>query len=256
MPDPKLDPKLDPVSDFVPEPRCPIESLIAGLLPWPASEAGLHVRRRRMIAHRRERAIDLGPGLRLQFEDALTVRHQVQEVLRAERIADMQALRREAATYAHLLPDGASLKATLLIELPDAGERARLLPRLSRAAHRIYLEGGGARVVANANEDLPAGANARHLERPSGVHFLRFALDPPFCAALHGGFGVTLGCDDDACPWRRPLPPMLLARLRAGLAPARSDTLQVRTGRHRAHPAAPAPTDPPARSSHAERTFQ
>lgn len=197
----------------------PIEALTGGLLPLQCYELTRHANRRRMIAYRRARTLDLGPCMRLQFEDALTLRYQVQEVLHAERIIDAQGVRGELETYAQLLPDGTNWKATLLIELPDAAERNRTLPRLSLAAHHIYLDVDGCRVTAFANEDLAVGCNARHLHRPSGVHFLRFELRPELRAAIHAGAVAALGCDDEACPLRQHLPQSLLVRLRAQTAP-------------------------------------
>ena len=150
--------------------------------------------RREMIAHRRARSMSLGPAMRLQFEDELTVRHQIREVLRAECITDPVAIQHEIDTYAHLLPDGTQWKATLLIQLPDApeaSERARELPLLSEAAHDIYVEcGKQGRVFAQANDDL----SDRHLARPSGVHFLRFQLPEAMRLRLFDGASAAIGC--------------------------------------------------------------
>ena len=158
--------------------------------------------------------------MRLQFEDLLTVCDQILEVLRIERIGDAAGVRREIDTYAHLLPDGSHWKATLLIELPDAAERERSLPQISLAAHRVYVEVGAVRATAFANEDLVGSRNARHLERPSGVHFLRFALPEAMRSALRAGAGATLGCDSEHYPWRQPIPPAVLAYLCGDLRPS------------------------------------
>lgn len=170
--------------------------------------------RRELMAHRRARSVSLGPAMRLQFEDELTLRHQIGEVLRAERITDAQAMQREIDTYAHLVPDGTQWKATLLIQLPEAEERARELPALSEAAHQIYVEcERQGRVFAQANEDL----GDRHLTRPSATHFLRFQLPEPLRSRLREGAPATIGCTHLSYHWRRLIPPATLRLLRVDL---------------------------------------
>lgn len=172
------------------------------------------VHRQRLIRHRRERSLALGPCMRLQFEDELTIRYQIQEVLHAERAASAEHMQHEIDTYAHLVPDGTHWKATLLIELPDATERRRELPQLNEAAHRLYVElPRHARVYALANEDLVD----RHLSRPSAVHFLRFQFPESVRAALLNGATATLGCDHAQYEFRRLIPPASIERLRRDL---------------------------------------
>ena len=196
--------------------------------------------RRRLAAHREARTVALGPAMRLQFEDALTVRWQIQEVLRSDNSFDTASMQHEIDTYAHLLPDGRHWKATLFIALPEAEARRRDLPALSEAAHQLYVEvgrhgrarvqashradqaaalrwqGGGAigRVMGEANEDLPD----RHLGRPSAVHFLRFALPEPLRAALLAGAPAALGCRHDRYSFRRLIPPRTLLALCGDIA--------------------------------------
>lgn len=180
--------------------------------------------RAHLIAHRAARSLHLGPAMRLQFEDELTVRYQIQEVLRAGRVTARAEVEAEIAVYRHLLPGGGEWLATLFIEVPAPAQRRQRLPALSEAAHRIHLDVGGAeRVIAAANEDLAD----RHLWRPSAVHFLRFSLPAPVRAALRRGAPAALGCAHEQYAWRRPLPPRLVARLCGDLHPepaaARSD---------------------------------
>ncbi|MBN9462826.1 MAG: DUF3501 family protein [Burkholderiales bacterium] len=178
--------------------------------------------RERAIAHRRARTVQLGPAMRLQFEDAHTIRYQVQEVLHAERVADPEAARHELHAYAHLLPNGTEWTASLLIELPEAAERARAMPVLSEAVHFLYVQARGrARVLVSANEDQPD----RHRSRPSGVHFLRFRLPPPMRAQLLAGAAVAIGCTHPAYSWHAPLPAATLACLRVDLEPEREPAL-------------------------------
>lgn len=175
-----------------------------------------HLHKPQLIAHRRARSLALGPCMWLQFEDELTVHHQIQEVLHAEGAAAQgEALQREVDTYTHLLPDGSNWKATLLIGLPDAAKRARELPELNEAAHRLYVQlPRHPRVYAQANEDLPD----RHLGRPSAVHFLRFQFPPPLRIALLAGADASVGCEHDAYAFRRVIPMVLLEQLRCDLA--------------------------------------
>lgn len=173
--------------------------------------------RARAIAHRLSRTVPLGPAMRLQFEDAHTIRYQVQEVLHLERTADPLRVRNELDTYAHLLPDGTQWKASLLIELPHAAEHAREMPMLSEAAHRVYVQVcGQACVFAFANEDQ----SDRHRSRPSGVHFLRFQLPRAMCGRVLAGAAVAIGCTHPDYPWQTLIPAATLAGLRLDLAPA------------------------------------
>src|SRR5262249_15116960 len=135
------------------------------------------------IAYRRARALAFGPWMRLQFEDERTLHYQVQEVLWAEGVLDDAGVHDELASYASLVPNGLDWRPSLSSELPDARQRARLLPALSRAAHCFELEVGGERIDVLANEDLPD----RHLERPSAVHFMRFGLTRGMRRALRAG---------------------------------------------------------------------
>ncbi len=172
------------------------------------------------ISLRRSRTVVLGPRMRLQFENELTIRYQIHEVLHAERAASLDGAQHEIDTYAHLLPDGSNWKATLLIELPDPAERERELSLLNAAAHRLYVElPRHPRVFAEANEDLPD----RHLTRPSAVHFLRFQFPPPLRVALLAGASATLGCAHDQYAFRRLIPLVTLERLRCDLATHRHD---------------------------------
>jgi hypothetical protein len=190
---------------------------VGSLMALQSDSVGRQLQKQQALRHRRERSVALGPCMRLQFEDTLTVRYQIQEMLRAGRRHDADTVQHEIDTYAHLLPDGSNWKATLMIEMPDAHTRRRALPQLNEAAHRIYVEvARHARVVAEANEDQPD----RHLARHSAVHFLRFELPQPLRAALLAGAGATLGCAHDQYAFRRVFPPLLIGHLRQDLVPA------------------------------------
>jgi hypothetical protein len=148
--------------------------------------------RARVLAHKRNRQAVIGPHVTLYFEDRLTMQYQVQEMLRAERIFESEAIAEELAAYNPLIPDGGNLKATMMLEYPDAAERRAALQRLAGIEHAVYLEIPQlARVFAFADEDLPRSNE----EKTSAVHFLRFELDSPLRAALKSGATLLLGVD-------------------------------------------------------------
>src|SRR6185312_2028010 len=127
--------------------------------------------RQQIIAHKRARTLHIGPNLTLLFEDRETMRYQVQEMLRIERIFEAAGIQDELDAYNPLIPDGANLKATLLIEFPDPDERARRLAELHGVEHRVTLNVGTlAAVTAIADEDMER-SNAT---KTSAVHFVRF----------------------------------------------------------------------------------
>jgi hypothetical protein len=148
--------------------------------------------RAKVLEHKKNRTVHLGEHLTLQFEDELTIRYQVQEMLRIERIFEEEGIEGELEAYNPLVPDGSNWKATMLIEYPDVDERRRMLALLKGIERRVWVEVEGCeRVFAVADEDLERETE----EKTSSVHFLRFELDGRMCEALRGGAGVTAGVD-------------------------------------------------------------
>ncbi len=148
--------------------------------------------RSRVLAHKKNRILHVGPHVTLIFEDELTVRYQVQEMLRIEKTFEEQGIRDELDAYNPLIPDGTNLKATMMIEYEDPDERARALARLIGIEHRVYVEvDGTARCHAIADEDLPR----ENGEKTSSVHFLRFEFPPASIAAFRAGRSVAVGID-------------------------------------------------------------
>jgi hypothetical protein len=147
--------------------------------------------RTKVIAHKKNRTIHLGAHLTLIFEDRLTVQYQVQEMLRIERIFEAAAIEEELGAYNPLIPDGANLKATLLIEYDDVEMRKRELEKLRGIEHDIALGVADARVRAVADEDLERSNETK----TSAVHFLRFELAPAMIAAVRAGAPLTLSVD-------------------------------------------------------------
>ena len=170
-----------------------------------------------MVALRQLRSVQLGEHLRVQFENEATVRYQIQEMLRIERIFEVDGIRQEIAVYAPLVPDGSNWKATLLLEYPDAHERQRELSRLLGVASRVFVEvEGHPRVYAIADEDLVRETATK----TSAVHFLRFELDAAMAAFVQAGAGVRLGCDHTHYPSHMDIPAATLASLAADLNPS------------------------------------
>jgi len=150
--------------------------------------------RREVMAHKEDRRLALGPHVTLYFEDETTVRYQVQEMLRAEKIFEPDAIQEELDAYNPLIPDGGNLKATMMIEYEDEQERRHALARLGGIEDRVWIGAeGGQRAYAIADEDL----ERRTAERTSAVHFLRFELDEAVRKALASGGRVAMGVDHE-----------------------------------------------------------
>jgi hypothetical protein len=148
--------------------------------------------RTRVLAHKRNRQLAVGPHMTWLFEDRLTIQYQVQEMLRAERIFEPEGVEEELESYNPLIPDGSNWKVTLLIEYPDEGERRRELAQLKGIEARCWVQvTGQERVFAIADEDL----ERENDEKTSAVHFLRFELTASMIAALRGGSELSVGID-------------------------------------------------------------
>jgi hypothetical protein len=151
--------------------------------------------RSRVIAHKKLRTLHLGEHLRLLFEDELTIRYQVQEMLRIERIFEEGGIRGELDAYNPLIPDGGNWKATLMIEYPDAAERALRLAELKGIEGRVWVRVEGLpRVPAIADEDL----ERENEQKTSSVHFLRFELSVAMRTALRNGARLAVGVEHPA----------------------------------------------------------
>jgi hypothetical protein len=167
-----------------------------------------------VMAHRKLRSVQLGEHLNLQFESEMTIRYQIQEMLRIEKIFEEEGIQQEIEAYVPLLPEGSNWKATMLIEYPDVNERKRELARLIGVEDRLFIEVEGmARVYAIADEDM----DRENDEKTSAVHFVRFELTPPMCAAVKAGAGVKIGCDHTHYPAHAEIKPETLASLAGDL---------------------------------------
>jgi len=151
--------------------------------------------RAKVLAHKKPRTIRLGDHVTLVFEDELTMRYQIQEMLRVERIFKEEGILDELAAYNPLVPDGSNWKATMLIEYPDPGERKAALARMIGIEDRVWVRiGGGEKRYAIADEDM----DRENDEKTSSVHFLRFELDEGAKGALKAGAPLAVGVDHPA----------------------------------------------------------
>ncbi len=169
-----------------------------------------------VIAHRKTRTVLLGEHLNVQFESETTIRYQIQEMLRIEKIFEEEAIQDEIDAYAPLVPDGSNWKATMLLEYTDIHERKRELAKLINVEDRMFIEvEGHARVYAIADEDLDRETE----DKTSSVHFLRWELTPAMRAAVLAGAGVKIGCDHTHYPVHQQIAPETLASLAGDLRP-------------------------------------
>ena len=148
--------------------------------------------RARVLAHKKNRQVPIGPNATLYFEDALTIQYQIQEMLRIERIFEAEGIKDELDAYNPLIPDGSNWKATFMVEFPDVEERKRELARLIGIEDKVWAQvSGHDRVYAIADEDL----ERENADKTSSVHFVRFELTPDMVAAAKSGAAISIGID-------------------------------------------------------------
>ncbi len=148
--------------------------------------------RAKVMAHKKNRTVHLGENVTLVFEDELTVRYQIQEMLRIEKTFEEAGILDELEAYTPLVPDGSNWKATMMIEYPEETERRAMLTKLKGIESRVWVQVMDfARVHAIADEDL----ERENEEKTSSVHFLRFELTPEMIAAARAGAAIAMGVD-------------------------------------------------------------
>ena len=148
--------------------------------------------RARVIAHKKDRNVPVGPQATVYFEDRLTIQYQIQEMLRVERIFEATGIEEELAAYNTLIPDGANWKATFMLEEPAIDRRRALLAELIGIEDRVWVRVNGHEpVYAIADEDLERDTD----EKTSSVHFLRFELGAEMVRDARAGAGLGIGVD-------------------------------------------------------------
>jgi hypothetical protein len=150
--------------------------------------------RSEVIAHKQVRNVQVGPNMTWCFEDYTTIRYQILEMLRAERIFESAGIQGELDAYNPLIPDGSNWKVTLLLEFPDANERRTALEKLIGVENRCWIRVSEMdRVFAIADEDMERSND----EKTSAVHFLRFELSASMIEAMKSGVSLSIGVDHD-----------------------------------------------------------
>lgn len=148
--------------------------------------------RKEMIEHKKSRMVSLGENLTLHFEDAQTIKYQVQEILRIEKTFEEEGIVDELEAYNPLIPDGTNFKCTMMIEFSDETVRREKLKGLKGIEDKVWVRVEGRdKVWAIADEDLAR----ENEEKTSAVHFLRFELDEDMIKSLHYGVGMSIGVD-------------------------------------------------------------
>jgi hypothetical protein len=153
--------------------------------------------RKQVMEHKKNRSVYLGNHVTLLFEDEMTLRYQVQEMLRIEKIFEEEGIQSELDAYNPLCPEGSNFKATMLIEYGNVAERKVALAKLIGIEDRLFIQvEGQPRVYAIADEDL----KRETAEKTSAVHFVRFELTPEMKSALKSGAQMMVGCDHPNYP--------------------------------------------------------
>lgn len=133
------------------------------------------------VLHRKNRQVVLGDHMTLHFEDSVTVKYQIQEMLLIEKTFSREGIQDELDTYTPLIPTGTNLKATLTIEYSDPNVRAEKLKELHGAEDQIFVQVFGHEpIYAVADEDMDRSDDTK----TSAVHFLRFELTEEMIADL------------------------------------------------------------------------
>ena len=159
--------------------------------------------RSQVIAHKKHRQVYLGPHATLYFEDALTMKYQIQEMLRIEKIFTRAEIEEELEAYNPLIPDGSNFKATFMIEYADVEERAAALARMGGIEHKVWLQvADQEKVFALANEDLERSND----KKAAAVHFMRFQLPQETIQALKADATLQMGIDHPELPYEMEVP--------------------------------------------------
>ena len=145
--------------------------------------------KKELIAHKKNRTVNIGENVVIIFEDFMTIKYQVQEMLRIEKIFNKKEIQEEIDAYNPLIPDGTNFKATMLIMYPDVQVRRQMLFKLHDIENNIWMSCGGEKITALADEDLDRSTD----DKTSAVHFLRFQLTQDNIADFLSSDSISIG---------------------------------------------------------------
>ena len=163
---------------------------VADLLPLEQYARQRNDLRTRVLEHKKNRRLAIGPNVTWCFEDRLTIQYQIQEMLRVERIFEPEGITSELDAYNPLIPDGRNWKVTFLVEFPNEDERRTRLVALKGIEDHCWIQVQDfARVPAIADEDMERSND----DKTAAVHFLRFELSDAMIGALRSGARLAAG---------------------------------------------------------------
>ena len=150
--------------------------------------------KKQVLELKKDRKVALGENATLYFENEKTIRYQIQEMLRIEKVFEVEGINDELEAYNPLIPDGSNWKATFMIEYGDAEERAKVLARLGGVEDKVWVQVEGFdKSFAIANEDMERSTD----EKTSAVHFMRFELTADMSKAVKENKDISMGIDYD-----------------------------------------------------------
>jgi hypothetical protein len=148
--------------------------------------------RQQVMAHKKNRQVALGPNATLYFEDRLTIRYQIQEMLRIEKVFEAEGIEDELQAYNPLIPDGKNWKATFMIEYGDPEVRAAQLEKMVGIEELVWVQVNDMdKVWCISNEDLERTTATK----TSSVHFMRFELSDEMITALKNDGELKMGVE-------------------------------------------------------------
>jgi len=142
--------------------------------------------RDRVIALKKKRRVAVGPFVTLVFENRDTIRFQIQEMARVEKLYSDEAILHELDTYNPLIPDPGTLSATLFVELTSKDDLMEWLPKLVGIETALELRLADGVAVRNEVDEEHADQLTRE-DVTASVHYVRFRLTPEQVDAFSSG---------------------------------------------------------------------